>query len=103
MNSAKTDGLMDGDAFLTRQSYLEDCYAPHQFSTDLIQLTGEFNNCTLESTKADSDEWFITLDNIRNRMHQINMSCEKKEVKVTAHMMNKLPKEYSSEFISYCY
>ena len=93
VNSAKTDDLMDGDAFLAWQ-YLEDRYAPHQV-TDLIQLTGEFNDCTLESTKADPDEWFIALDNIKNRMRQIDTSFEKKEVEVIAHMMNKLPKEYS--------
>ena len=53
INLAKTDDLMDGDAFLVWQ-YLENCYGPHQV-TDLIQLTGNFKNCTLESTKADPD------------------------------------------------
>ena len=93
VNSSKTYDLMDGDAFLAWQ-YLEDRYAPHQV-TDLIQLTGEFNDCTLESTKTDPDEWLIALYNIRSRILQIDTSFEKKEVKVIAHMMNKLPKDYS--------
>ena len=53
-----------GDAFLAWH------YSPHQV-TELIQLTGKFNDCTLESTKkVDPDEWFIALDNIRNSMYQ---------------------------------
>ena len=61
----------------------------------MIQLAGEFQDFTLKSTKTEPDEWFIALNNIMNRMCQIDTLLEKKEVEVTAHMMNKLPKEYS--------
>ena len=44
-----------------------------------IQLTGEFNNCTLENNKAHPDEWFIALDKFRNMMRQIDTSFENEQ------------------------
>ena len=93
VNQAKTAHLIDGDAFLAWKN-LCDRYAPHETS-DLIQLSGEFSKCNLESTKSDPDEWFIKLDMIRNRMTQINSSFQKQDIEVIAHIIDKLPSEYS--------
>ena len=93
MNHAKTKDLIDGDAFLGWKN-LNDRYAPNEAS-DLIQLAGEFNKCNLKDTKQDPDEWFIKLDNIRNRMIQIDIDFEKKDAEVIAHIIDKLPGEYS--------
>ena len=93
VNQAKTRDLMDGDAYKA-WTYLCDRYAPHSIS-DLIQLSGEFNKCCLDSTKTDPDEWFIQIDTIRNRMCQIDSSFDKKDVEIIAHIINKLPADYS--------
>ncbi len=53
------------------------------------------NKCNLESTKSDPDEWFIKLDMIRNRLTQINSSFQKQNIEVIAHIIDKLPSEYS--------
>ena len=93
VNHAKTKDLIDGDAFLGWKN-LNDRYAPNEAS-DLIQLAGEFNKCNLKDTKQDPDELFIKLDNIRNRMIQIDIDFEKKDAEVIAHIIDKLPGEYS--------
>ena len=62
VNMAKTTDLADGDARLAWKN-LTDRYAP-QGSTDLIHLTGEFNNCILDSSHGDPNVWFIKLETI---------------------------------------
>ena len=69
-----------------------DRYAPHEVS-DFIQLSADFSNCGLGN--YDPDEWFIKLDLIRDRMTQINAKFEKDDVEIIAHIINKLPPEYS--------
>ena len=91
VNQAKTKDLIDGNAFMAWKN-LCDRYAPHGVS-DLIQLSADFSNCGLESN--DPDEWFIKLDLIRDRMTQINIKFEKEDEEVIAHILNKLPPEYS--------
>lgn len=91
VNQAKTKDLIDGDAFMAWKN-LCDRYAPHEVS-DLIQLSSDFSNCALGT--YDPDEWFIKLDLIRNRMTQINAKFEKEDEEVIAHILNKLPAEYS--------
>ena len=91
VNQAKTKDLIDGDAFMAWKN-LCDRYAPHEVS-DLIQLSADFSNCALDN--YDPDEWFIKLDLIRDRMTQINAKFEKEDEEVIAHILNKLPSEYS--------
>ena len=86
------EDLMDGDAFKS-WTYLCDCYVPHTVS-DLIQLSGSFNKCCLEST-TDADELFIQIDILHKCMHQIDPPFEKKDIEIIAHIINKLPSNYS--------
>ena len=90
---AKTVDLKDGDARLAWKN-LTNCYAPQGF-TDLIHLTGEFNNCVLESPSEDPDVWFIKLETIRSRLSCIDVKYAKADYEVVAHIVNKLPEEYS--------
>ena len=93
VNQAKTKTLIDGDAFMAWKN-LAKRYTPHSTS-DLIQLSGEFNKCALEDSSSDPDLWFIELNLIQSRMISIDSSFEKKEMEVIAHMINKLPNKYS--------
>ena len=93
VNLAKTADLADGDARLAWKN-LTDRYAP-QGSTDLIHLTGEFNNSVLESTTEDPDLWFIRLEVIRSRPSSIDAKYAKQDYEVVAHIVNKLPDECS--------
>jgi hypothetical protein len=93
VNLAKTTTLADGDARLAWKN-LNDRYAP-QGSTDLIHLTGEFNNCCLESATEDPDLWFIRLEVIRSRLSATNPKYTKEDYEVVALIVNKLPTEYS--------
>ena len=97
VTQAKTAQLIDGDAFLALKNLCDRGYAPHETS-DLIQLSGEFSKCNLESTtKSDPDEWFIKLDMIHNRMTQINSSFPEQDIEVIAHIIDKFPSEYSNK------
>ena len=84
---------MDGNAY-NAQPYLCNRYEPHSMF-GLIQLSREFQTCCLKSTKMDPDEWFIQIDTLRNRMSQIDPVFEKKDVEIIAHIIDKLPAEYS--------
>ena len=66
--------------------------------SDLIQLSANFSNCALDN--YDPDEWFIKLDLIRDWMTQINAKFEKEDEEVIAHILNKLPLEYSEVITS---
>jgi hypothetical protein len=90
---AKTTDLADGDARLAWSNLIER-YAP-QGSTDLIHLTGEFNNCILDSSHGDPDVWFIKLETIRSRLSSIDTKYTKEDYKVVAHIVNNLPEEDS--------
>jgi hypothetical protein len=93
VNLAKTTTLADGDARLAWKN-LTERYAP-QGSTDLIHLTGDFNNCVLESATEDPDLWFIRLETIRSRLSSIGVIYTKADYEMVAHIVNKLPDEYS--------
>ena len=93
VNQAKTKNHQDGDAFLA-WTYLKARYVPNATS-DLIQLSGQFNKCICEGKTQDPDEWFIQLELLRNRMATIDSAYEKKDLEMIAHILDKLPKEYS--------
>ena len=93
VNKAKTKDHMDGNAFLAWKN-LSDRYAPNSAS-DLVQLSGEFNECSLDGSGADPDAWFIKLDLLNSRMTMINSAFEKQDMELIAHILNKLPNEYS--------
>ena len=89
--NARTKDLKDGDAFLAWNNLCER-YAPQE-TTDLVQLSTDYELCTMESN--DPDTWFNKLDTLRNRMTQINPKYEKEDGEVIAHILRKLPSEYS--------
>ena len=93
VNQAKTTDLQDGDAFLAWK-YLTDRYSPNQTS-DLIALSGQFNKCSLKSKYTDPDEWFIELELLRTQMRLINTKFTKQDEELIAHILDKLPLEYS--------
>ena len=93
VNRAKTKDLMDSNAFLARKN-LNKKYAPNSAS-DLVQLLGEFNECSLDGTVANPDKWFIKLDLLNTRMTMINSAFEKQVMEMIAHILNKLPNKYS--------
>ncbi len=90
---AKTKGLKDGDARIAWKN-LCDRYAP-KGSTDLNHQTGELNNCVPDSPRSDPDLWFIKLDVIRNCLTSIGTKYTKEDFELVAHVINKLPNEYS--------
>ena len=49
----------------------------------------------MDGTVADPDEWFIKLDLLNTRMTMINSAFEKHDMEMIAHILNKLPNEYS--------
>jgi hypothetical protein len=65
VNSAKTNDLMDGDAFL-------DWRIVNSANRRIQQLY-------FGDTKAHPDEWFIALDKFRNMMRQIDTSFENEQ------------------------
>ena len=75
VNKAKTKDLMDGNAFLAWKN-LNKRYTPNSVSY-LVQLLGEFNECSLDSTVANPDKWFIKLNLLNTRMTMINSAFEK--------------------------
>jgi hypothetical protein len=77
VNMAKTEELKDGDARIAWKNLL-DRYAP-QGSTDLIHLTGEFNNCVLDNSRSDPDLWFIKIEDIRRRLASIDAKYSKED------------------------
>ena len=93
VNMAKTKSLIYGDAFKAWEN-LRSRYAPHGTS-DLIQLSGDFNKCKLDNEKIDPEEWFIELDTISSKMMQIDESFGKKDAEMIAHIIDALPKGYS--------
>ena len=98
VNTAKTKNLMDDNAFLA-QKRLNNRYAPNSTS-DLVQLSGEFNECILDGAYADPDEWFINLDLGNSRMTMISPAFEKEYMEMIAHILNKLPSKDSKVVIS---
>ena len=92
-NKAKTKDLMDSNAFLAWMN-LNKRYAPNSAS-DLVQLLGEFNKCSLDGTVAEPDEWFIKLDLLNTRMTMINSAFKKQDMEMIMHILNKLPNKYS--------
>ena len=93
VNKVKTKDLMDNNAFLAWKN-LKERYAPNSTS-DLDQLLGEFNKCSLDGTGAIPDVWFIKLGLLNSRMTMINSAFEKQDMELIAHILNKLPSEYS--------
>ena len=93
VNKAKTKDHMDGNVFLAWK-YLSNRYAPNSAS-DLVQLPGVFNKCSLDGSGANPDAWFIKLDLLNSRMTMINSVFEKQDMELIAHILNKLPNEYS--------
>jgi hypothetical protein len=63
--------------------------------SNMVQLSSKFNNCCLETPTTDPDEWLIELEIICNKMTEIDPSYEKREHKITAHIICRLPEEYN--------
>ena len=93
VNQAKTNDLQDGNAYLAWKN-LKDRYSPNQTS-DLIALSGQFNKCSLKNKDQDPDEWFIELELLRTRMKLIDTKFTKQDEELMAHILDKLPLEYS--------
>ena len=93
VNQAKTDEHRDGDAFMAWTN-LTNRYAPNATS-DLIQISTDFNRCGMKSNRIDPDEWFIQLDLLRHRMTAIDPAFAKKDEELIAHIIANLPSEYS--------
>ena len=93
VNQAKTATLKDGDAYLAWTNLCAR-YAPHEFS-DYISLSGDFNRCRLETTRTDPETWFIKPETLRNQMQMIDVKFTKSEEEIVAHIIDRLPKEYS--------
>ena len=75
VNQAKTNDLIDGDAFMVWKNLCEK-YAPHEVS-DLILFSSDFRNCAPGGN--DPDKWFFKLDLICDRMTQINTKFKKED------------------------
>ncbi len=93
VNQAKTDKHRDGNAFRAWTN-LTSRYAPNATS-DLIQISTNFNKCGMKRSRSDPDEWFIQLDLLRHRMTVINPSFTKKDEELIAHIIANLPNKYS--------
>ena len=92
VHQAKTKRLMDGDAYLAWKN-LCSRYEPSGFS-DLLRLIAQFNNCSLESTKSDPDEWFVELHFIQQKITKIDPTLKKQDAQVILHILSNLPDEY---------
>ena len=93
VNQAKTDKHHDGDAYMAWTN-LTNRYAPNATS-DLIQISTNFNKCGMKNNRSDPDEWFIQLDLLRHRMTAIDPAFTKKDEELIAHVIANLPNEYS--------
>ena len=89
--NARTQDLKDGDAFLAWNNLCER-YAPQEM-TNLVQLSTDYKLCTMENNNPDT--WFNKMDTLQNQMTQINPKYEKEDGEVIAHILCKLPSEYS--------
>jgi len=93
VDDAKTTELPDGDLALVYER-LQAEYAPTGRS-DLVEVNckTQFNNCALESTKTDPEEWFDKLEYLRKRLRTIGSDVTDDDL--IAHMLAKMPYEYS--------
>jgi hypothetical protein len=91
VDDAKTTDLPDGDLALAYEKLQEE-YAPKGRS-DLVEVKTQFNNCALESTKTDPEEWFDKLEYLRKRLR--TMGSDVTDDDMIAHMLTKMPNEYS--------
>jgi hypothetical protein len=95
VNQAKKATLKDGDAYLAWKNLCAR-YAPHEV-LDYIYLSENFNRCRLGTTRTDPETWFIKLETLRNQMQMIDVKFTKSDEEIVAHIIDRLPKEYSEE------
>ena len=60
----------------------------------MLRLIAQFNNCSLESTKSDPDEWFVELHFIQQKITKIDPTLKKQDAQVILHILSNLPDEY---------
>ena len=60
----------------------------------LTDVTMEWNQCKLEGTEDDPDNWFSRLYRINQKFNKINILYKKDSECMKAHMLANLPEEY---------
>ena len=63
-------------------------------SESLTDVTMEWNQCKLENTEDDPDNWFSRLYRINQKFKKINVLYEKDDECMKAHVLANLPEEY---------
>ncbi len=93
IKQAKTADLEDGNAFFAWKN-LVDRYSPNSTS-DLMVPASQFSKCTWKTQEQDPDEWFIELELLCTQMKSINNKFAKEGVELIAHIIDKIPSDYS--------
>ena len=86
----------DGDAHEAWKLLLDKYDVSSEKQISLTDVTEEWNNSRLRSTKVDPDDWFTYLYRVNVRFKKIKTEYGKDDDQVKAHVLVNLPEEYKA-------